>query len=321
MPMKTNAPYTVLKWDDREEWLEIRGRGIGGSDVSALMGLNEYKSPLTLWLEKTGRIDSKNLSDNESVQWGIELEPVIRKKFAAKHPEYAVQIPEGTYCSDDFPWERANLDAELVDRKTGAFGVLEIKTVGERRAEDWRDGPPDYYQTQVIHYLNVTGYTFAWFAVLIGGQKYREYRFNPDNDDRTAVREAVKQFWGMVQRDQMPKLVGKRDEGQALTDYFGDGNGEYVQNIDASALVERYQAICADIKALESEMNRVSNQIKEMIGEARGLSTDIYRVTWSRVERTTTDLKKLAADNPELLQEYQHKKTYDGGLRISELKK
>lgn len=319
--MKTNAPYTVLKWDDREEWLEIRGRGIGGSDVSALMGLNEYKSPLTLWLEKTGRIDSKNLSDNESVQWGITLEPIIRKKFADKHPEYAVQIPEGTYCSDDYPWERANLDAELIDRKTGAFGVLEIKTVGERRAEDWRDGPPDYYQTQVIHYLNVTGYTFAWFAVLIGGQRYREFRFNPDNDDREAVRNAVKQFWGMVQRDQMPKLVGKRDEGQALTDYFGDGNGEYVQNIDASELVERYQAICADIKALESEKNHVSNQIKEMIGEARGLATDIYRVTWSRVERTTTDMKKLAADNPELLQEYQQTKTYDGGLRISELKR
>ena len=36
----------------REEWLDIRKTGIGSSDAAAAVGLNPYKSPLELWLEK-----------------------------------------------------------------------------------------------------------------------------------------------------------------------------------------------------------------------------------------------------------------------------
>ena len=39
-----NMPY--------EEWLEYRRKGIGGSDASVVCGINKYKSPVELWLEK-----------------------------------------------------------------------------------------------------------------------------------------------------------------------------------------------------------------------------------------------------------------------------
>lgn len=315
--------FSVLKYESREEWLELRGRGIGGSDVSAIMGLNEYKSPLQLWLEKTGRVEPRDLSDNEAVQWGVTLEPVIRDRFAARHPEYTVQLPSGIYCSNECPWERASLDGEICDKESGTFGVLEIKTVGERRAEDWRDGPPVYYQTQVTHYLNVTGYSFAWFAVLIGGQKYREYRFWPDDEDRRAVRDAVRAFWGYVQRDEAPRLVGHRDEGQALTDYNGTpGEGMAHDATGAvDTLLERYQALGVTIGELEQERRNVSNMVKERIGADKGVTTDIFKATWTRPERTQTDLKRLAADHPGLLEQYQTKRRIDGGLRVSEIKR
>lgn len=315
--------FSVLKYESREEWLELRGRGIGGSDVSAIMGLNEYKSPLQLWLEKTGRVEPKDLSDNEAVQWGVTLEPVIRDRFAARHPEYTVQLPSGIYCSNECPWERASLDGEICDKESGTFGVLEIKTVGERRAEDWKSGPPVYYQTQVTHYLNVTGYSFAWFAVLIGGQKYREYRFWPDDEDRKAVREAVRTFWGMVQRDEMPKLVGNRDEGQALTDYNGAPGEGIVQDLsgETDRLIERYQSLSDEIRRMEDDRRNVSNEIKRRIGTSKGISTDVYKATWTRPMRTLTDLKRLATDHPDILPEYQTKKLTDGGLRVSEFKR
>lgn len=315
--------FSVLKYESREEWLELRGRGIGGSDVSAIMGLNEYKSPLQLWLEKTGRVEPRDLSDNEAVQWGVTLEPVIRDRFAERHPEYTVQMPSGIYCSNECPWERASLDGELFDKESGTFGVLEIKTVGERRAEDWRDGPPVYYQTQVTHYLNVTGYSFAWFAVLIGGQKYREYSFWPDEEDRRAVRDAVRAFWGYVQRDEAPRLVGHRDEGQALTDY-NSPPGEGMKHDATGAvnvLLERYQALGVTIAELETERRNVANHVKEQIGTDKGVTTDVFKATWSRVERTQTDLKRLAAEHPGLLEQYQTKRRVDGGLRVSELKR
>ena len=39
----------------RQEWLQVRKRGIGSSDAAAAVGLNPYKSQLELWLEKTGK--------------------------------------------------------------------------------------------------------------------------------------------------------------------------------------------------------------------------------------------------------------------------
>ena len=37
----------------RKDWLKYRTNGIGGSDVSIIVGINKYKSVYQLWLEKT----------------------------------------------------------------------------------------------------------------------------------------------------------------------------------------------------------------------------------------------------------------------------
>ena len=39
----------------RDEWLESRRKGIGGSDASAILGLNPYSSPLAVYLDKIGK--------------------------------------------------------------------------------------------------------------------------------------------------------------------------------------------------------------------------------------------------------------------------
>ena len=39
---------------NREEWLNARKKGIGGSDAACIIGLNKYKSNVRLWDEKTG---------------------------------------------------------------------------------------------------------------------------------------------------------------------------------------------------------------------------------------------------------------------------
>lgn len=39
---------------EREEWLEVRNRGIGSSDAAAAVGLCPYKSQLELWRRPPG---------------------------------------------------------------------------------------------------------------------------------------------------------------------------------------------------------------------------------------------------------------------------
>ena len=323
-----DATFDVIPFADHDEWLDIRSRGIGGSDVAAIMGFGVGEnarswipSPLTLWLEKTGRAEPKDLSGIESVEWGVTLEPVIRDKFAANHPEYTVQMPSGVYVNNENPWERASLDAELFDKESQTFGVLEIKTAGERMADDWKNGVPVYYQTQVTHYLNVTGYQFAWVAVLIGGQAYREFRFWPDDSDRAAVRDAVRTFWGFVQRDEAPALIGHKDEGESLTRLNSADTGEIRQETASimDALIAEYEDAGAEIKRLEEKRRIAANRIKEHIGTAHGIVTDVYKVTWLRSMRTGYDYKRLDADHPGLRDGYATQKLVDGGIRVSEV--
>lgn len=60
---------------------EERREYIGGSDIAAVMGMNRWKTSLTLWLEKIGEIDLNDNSNNEAKELGRELEGFIAKSF------------------------------------------------------------------------------------------------------------------------------------------------------------------------------------------------------------------------------------------------
>ena len=61
----------------RQEWLEVRRRGIGSSDAAAAVGISPYQSPLELWMIKTGRTQGLDLPDADDdrtpVHWGQVL--------------------------------------------------------------------------------------------------------------------------------------------------------------------------------------------------------------------------------------------------------
>lgn len=154
--------------DTHEIWLKERGKGIGGSDSSVVMGLNPYKTLIELWEEKTRIRIPKDISNKPEVKYGKEAEKYIRGLFALSYPEYEV-----IYNSDEKleilvdkenPFLRVSLDGELVEKATGRKGILEIKTtnvLNTMAKEKWKDGVPDNYFCQLLHSLMVTGYDFA----------------------------------------------------------------------------------------------------------------------------------------------------------------
>ena len=64
-----------------DEWLERRRQSIGGSDAGAVLGLNKYNSPYALWAEKTGKVIPEDISDNEAVRLGNDLEEYVAKRW------------------------------------------------------------------------------------------------------------------------------------------------------------------------------------------------------------------------------------------------
>lgn len=309
--------YTEVRYSSDEEWREARKKGIGGSDVAAIMGLSKWRSPLDVWLEKTGRAEPPDLSGKESVEWGNRLEPLVAEKFKDMHPELKVLRKNCTMVSNERPWAFANIDREL---RGDGRGVLEIKTVGLRSASEWVFGVPDYYMTQVQHYLSITGWDFNWVAVLIGGQEYREYFVPRDEDDIAAIDKAVDTFWlEFVLKGIMPQVVG--NDSRALTEIYADPHEGYVPVMDADfpQLGER-ALVNEELKALEARKKQLDAEIKAAIGDSKGIESESVRCTWSRTKSKKLDSKRLREEMPEAYSKYETEYTRDGGLRFSPAK-
>ena len=205
--------------NDRSEWLTARTR-IGGSDASAIVGMNPYRTNVELWKIKTGRMEADDISEKPYVRYGIEAEPHLRELFRLDHPEYKVSYEENNlFTNDKFPFAHASLDGWITEQETGRTGILEIKTTNilqSMQKEKWKDRIPDNYYIQLLHYLMVTEYDFA---VLKAQLKYefnndiyllvRHYRIERSDvaEDIKYLEEAERRFWASVQEHRMPALI------------------------------------------------------------------------------------------------------------------
>lgn len=180
----------VLGYDNEDDWHELRAKRIGGSDIGAIIGVNPYKSIVDVYVDKT---EGSNFKGNELTHWGHMLEGTILKEFSNKHKELIVyEVPYSVV--NDFLI--ANLDGALKDKETGDYGVLEIKTTSLWNKKDWEDDViPQYYYAQVQHYLMLTGYKFAYIAVLIGGQQYKEFKIERSEEDISLIRNKATEFY------------------------------------------------------------------------------------------------------------------------------
>jgi putative phage-type endonuclease len=204
--------------NDREEWLRNRKR-IGGSDASAVLGLNPYKSNIELWQIKTGKMEQEDISEKPYVQYGTKAEPHLRELFKIDHPQYQVLYEENNmFLNDRYPFAHASLDGWIVDDQ-GRKGILEIKTttiVQSMQKEKWRDRVPDNYYVQLLHYLMVTEFDFA---VLKAQLKYEysnkmylvteEYPIERTEveDDIRYLEKQEEKFWKYVCSGKRPDLV------------------------------------------------------------------------------------------------------------------
>lgn len=218
--MSTNCCYEIIEASGHGQWLHNRTAGIGGSDAAAVVGLNPYKSNIELFEEKIGRTKPEDISEKPYVKYGTEAEPHIRALFALDYPEYEVLYHENRILrSKRWPFMQASLDGELVDKRTGRRGILEIKTTSilqSMQREKWKDRIPDNYYCQVLHYLNVTGWDFVILRAHLRSEwgenrstSVRHYHIErsdvQEDMDYLAAKEI--EFWRFVESGRQPPRV------------------------------------------------------------------------------------------------------------------
>ena len=206
----------VLK--SREDWLENRKPGLGGSEIAAVIGCNPYMDNVTLWEQKTGRREREDISDKPFVQYGTQAEMHLRGLFRLDFPEYSVEyVDHNSWTNSKYPWAKASLDGWLRDQD-GRLGVLEIKTTNilqSMQKEKWRDRIPDNYYCQCLFYMAVVEAEFCILKAQLKTEfsstpylQTKHYHINRSDvqADIDYLMSEGERFWGYVQRDERPPL-------------------------------------------------------------------------------------------------------------------
>ncbi len=293
----------------RDEWLDVRKRGIGSSDAAAAVGLNPYQSQLELWLNKTGRsnlLPQVDPNDEGSpMYWGALVEPIVAAHYTRRTGRRVRRI-NAVLQHHEQPWMLANIDREVVG--AGDVQILECKTAGINGARLWRDGVPEYVQLQVMHQLAVTGKQAADVAVLLGGQELQIHRIERDEELIANLIELERQFWDYVVRDEQPAADGSDSADMALRCLYERDSGEVLDLTGDLVMSGVFSDLLAVRQSLEREQQleaQLKQRIQQRMGDASRAMFDTGEVRWKRSkDACVLDAQKLLQDKPELLLQY-----------------
>ncbi len=260
---------------ERDEWLEYRRDGIGGSDASAVAGLNGYKSAYSLWVEKT-QPDVVFAEVGEAAVWGHRFEPHVADEYMDRHHPIAVWEPEGLYRHPEHSFMLATPDRWVSVTEDRPEWLLEIKCSGYFPSKDWADDIPHAALFQVHHYLTVTGLPFADLAVLVTGNEYRDHSVkgcdhlrvwaNRELSDLMVASERA--FWDLVQNLDPPPVDGSPATADALKRMFLEASND--QEVELPGLAGELLGKLASVKQAQKELAETregyESQIKEWLG-------------------------------------------------------
>ena len=266
----------------REEWLQLRRNGIGGSDASVIMGKNPYRSILQLWEEKTGKLPVSD-NGNEFTYWGNVMEPIIRKEFMNR-TGLKVRQKHAMIFHEEYPYLFADVDGIVTDER-GEKCIFEAKTASQYKADQWENGVPEefvfttiYRDDSLIEELTAREKEFWEECVLTGTE--------PVVDDSEATREY-------------------------LNEKYSDSVADTIQlEADMKKVIAQYQDVDSKVKELEKQKTGLANRIKAVMGEYETGELDGIVVSWKKISRESVDSRRLRKEKPEIFAEYSNVSSY-----------
>lgn len=295
-----------------DAWLEKRRSGIGGSDSGALLGMNKYATPLSIYIAKKGMLDDGLNANNQAVKWGKMAESAIRDGLG-KDLDLQIETAPVMFKSKANPFMLADLDGlvfapearEIEGKSVSGLGGLEIKTATSRNAEFGSDEIPDSYYCQVQHYMAVTGLPWFILAVLIDKADGRIYVV-PRNDEfiNNMLIPAEKAFWNeCVLTGTMPAPTGNEYEAKTLDGVYKECCAEVELPEDVSLLCDEYNLASQEEKAAAERKEIVKEKIKIAILKASP-DADVEKqkivaraggakISWSKQIRKVCDADRL----------------------------
>jgi putative phage-type endonuclease len=296
----------------REDWLAARTQGIGGSDAGAIVGLNAYRSAVSVWADKTGRNEEPDV-DNDAMRIGRDLEAYVASRWEEItgkkcHRRNAIlKDPER-------PFMLSNVDRLVVGEDAG----LEIKTASPYASDGWKDGGiPPSYEVQCLHYMAVTG-AKRWYVAALIWPHIETRIIERDEETIANLIDLEERFWhDYVEKDTMPPADGSKDAGEFLLKAYPESDINEVADLSGyQAALDRMTEIDAMSASLSEQKEQLKQSIMQAMGAAENGVCGPYTVTWKSTKpRVTIDSKRLKKEKPEIWENYS--KTGKASRRFS----
>jgi len=278
----------------KPEWLRFRQKGIGGSDISSVCGVNTWKSPFALWHEKTEKIEDDE-KENLPAELGIFLEPFMKGKFEKwmeKEGGINVNVSSVPYILQHKtnPIALANVDGafllETFSSPDKIACLTEYKTTSEFFYKQWEnDMLPDNYYMQTQWYLYVTGLKFCYLSFLIGNRKFAVLVIERNQEVIDEMVEKADYFWntfvipkvapapsGDISSSEALKSMYPKEKEGTIVDFTGDGDLEHN--------FVKIDFVNEQIKGLKEELEVNKQAIKAKQGVAEVLICGEKKATW-----------------------------------------
>lgn len=283
----------------KEQWLEIRKQGIGGSEAGAICGLNPFSTPFTVYGEKLGILPPKE--ETEAMRIGNDLEEYIAKRFTektgkkVKNCNFVLQHPKHS-------WMLADVDRLVVGENAG----LECKSTSAFNKTNFEkaDIPAQWY-TQCVHYMAVTGAKKWYLAVLVLGVGFYDFVIERNEEDIKALEEIEDDFWNNhVMAGIEPDPDGREETSEVIKSLYTAQEGESVDLLPYRGLLDEYAKITASINELEQKKEQLKQELQIYMAMATEGITEGYKVTWKQQVTNKLDTKRLQAEHPEIYNAY-----------------
>lgn len=279
---------------NREEWLERRRRTIGGSDAAGIVGLSKYSTPYTVFLDKTGRLPDK--PDNEAMRQGRDLEDYVAHRWMEVTGKKVRRVQAMLY-NPLYPFAHADVDRMVVGEDAG----LECKTTSTLDVRQFNgvDFPEKYY-AQCVHYMAVTGAKRWHLAVLVFGRGFFTFTLDRPQAEVDALMAAEADFWKMVENDTPPTPDGSDATTGAISVVYADSRYGEVELFGREAMLNEYDDLKAQKKAVEERIKEIENIIKEDMQSHTIGRSGRFTINWITQQRSSFQLDDFKNDHPGL---------------------
>lgn len=285
-----------------KEWLAERRNTIGGSEAAAIVGLDPWNSPYTLWYKKKGCAEE---TTSLAAEFGRFAEEFVAQRFEAETGK-RVRKENAIIRNSDYPYAHANIDRRIVGENAG----LECKTTSALNLKQFKNGKyPERYYVQCVHYMMVCGFERMYLACLIGNNQFRIFVIERDEEEISSLAEQEKEFFELLQGDAPPEITAMECDTSTVNELHPTATGGEIGLYGRDDVFTALADLAARKKTIEAEIERLTNVLKADLGDAERGTTENWSCTWSNASKTSYDTRRLFAEHPEIDPEQYAKTT------------